>query len=72
MRLSGLQYVPGSAGLITFGGKPAYVPDGWINANRQGVEEINTAGGALFTVRKSGETVRMHPGPFVRYVRPEK
>jgi transcription antitermination factor NusG len=67
MGLSALQYVPGSAGLIAFGGEPASVPDGLIHAIRQRVEEINSAGGELFDVLKSGETVLVHSGPFAGY-----
>ena len=65
--LSVLQYVPGSAGLITFGGTPAFVPDGLIHAIRQRVEEINSAGGELFDVLRSGEMVLVHSGPFAGY-----
>ena len=67
MGLSALQYVPGSAGLITFGGTPASVPEGLIHAIRQRVEEINSAGGELFEALKSGETVLVHSGPFAGY-----
>ena len=67
MGLSVLQYVPGSAGLITFGGTPAFVPDGLIHAIRQRVEEINSAGGELFEALNSGETVFVHSGPFAGY-----
>jgi transcription antitermination factor NusG len=67
MGLSTLQYVPGSAGLIAFGGEPAYVPDGLISAIRQRVEEINSAGGDLFDILKSGETILIHTGPFAGY-----
>jgi len=62
-----LQYVPGSAGLISFGGEPAFVPDGLIQAIRQRVDEINSSGGELFDVLKSGETVLVHSGPFAGY-----
>jgi len=62
--LSALQYVPGSAGLIAFGGEPAFVPDALIHAIRQRVGEINTAGGELLEVLKPGETVVVHSGPF--------
>jgi transcriptional antiterminator RfaH len=65
--LSVLQYVPGSAGLITFGGEPAFVPDGLIHAIQQRVDEINSSGGELFDVLKSGETVLVHSGPFAGY-----
>ena len=65
--LSALQFVPGSAGLISFGGEPASVPDGLIQAIRQRVGEVNSAGGELFDVLKSGETVLVHSGPFAGY-----
>jgi transcriptional antiterminator RfaH len=65
--LSTLHYMPGSAGLIMFGGIPAYVPDGLIHAIRQRVDEINAAGGELFEVLKPGETVFIHSGPFAGY-----
>jgi transcription antitermination factor NusG len=67
MGLSSLQYVPGSAGLISFGGEPAFVPDGLINAIRQRVEDINAAGGELFDVLKPGEIILVHSGPFAGY-----
>jgi transcription antitermination factor NusG len=64
---SSFQYVPGSAGLIAFGGEPAFVPDGLIHAIWQRVEEINSSGGELFDVLKTGETVLVHSGPFAGY-----
>ena len=67
MGKSVLEYVPGSAGLIAFGGEPAFIPDGMIHAIRQRVEEINLAGGELFDMLKSGETVLVHSGPFAGY-----
>ena len=67
MGLSSFLFVPGSAGLIAFGGEPAFVPDGLIHAIRQRVEEINLSGGELFDVLKSGESVLVHSGPFAGY-----
>src|SRR5512137_2589358 len=64
---SALQYVPGSSGMIDFGGEPAFVPDGLIHAIRQRVDEINSAGGELFEALKPGETVLVHSGPFAGY-----
>jgi transcription elongation factor/antiterminator RfaH len=65
--LTGLQYVPGASGLISFGGEPAFVPDGLIHAIRQRVDEINASGGELFDVLKAGNTVLIHSGPFAGY-----
>lgn len=46
--LSVLHYMPGSTGLIMFGGTPTNVPDGLIHAIRQRVDEIQLVGGELF------------------------
>ena len=62
-----MQFIPGSAGLVTFGGEQAHVPDGLINAIGQRVDEINCAGGELFDALKIGETVTIHSGPFAGY-----
>jgi transcription antitermination factor NusG len=62
-----MQYIPGAAGLVTFGGEPAEVPDGLVQAIRHRVDEINLAGGELFEVLKIGETVMIHSGPFAGY-----
>jgi transcriptional antiterminator RfaH len=45
-----MQTIPGAAGLVTFGGKAADVPDGMLHAIRQRVEENNNAGGELLDV----------------------
>src|SRR5512142_170716 len=55
--LSTLHYAPGSVGLIMFGSEPAFVPDGLIHAIQSRVNEINSAGGELFDVLKTGQTV---------------
>jgi transcription antitermination factor NusG len=62
-----MQYIPGAAGLVSFGGEVAEVPDGLVHAIQQRVDEINNAGGELFDVLKMGETVVIHSGPFVGY-----
>ena len=62
-----LQYIPGAAGLVSFGGEAAEVPDGLVHAIRRRVDEINTAGGELFDVLKLGQTVVIHSGPFAGY-----
>jgi transcription antitermination factor NusG len=67
MGLSALHYMPGSAGLIMFGGTPANVPDGLIHAIRQRVDEINIVGGELFDTLRSGDAVVIHSGPFAGY-----
>lgn len=65
--LSSLRYLPGSTGLVAFGGEPAHVPDGLIHAIQRRVDEINSAGGELFDALNSGETVVVQSGPFSGY-----
>jgi transcription antitermination factor NusG len=62
-----LHYLPGAAGLVSFGGEVADVPDGLIHAIRNRVDEINDAGGELFDFLKTGATVLVHSGPFAGY-----
>lgn len=62
-----VQYIPGAAGLVSFGGEVAEVPDGLIHAIRTRVDEINEAGGELFDVLEIGGTVVVHSGPFAGY-----
>jgi transcription antitermination factor NusG len=61
------QFIPGAVSLVSFGGEAADVPDGLIHAIRNRVEEINSAGGELFDVLKSGQAVVIHSGPFAGY-----
>jgi transcription antitermination factor NusG len=62
-----MQYIPGSTGLVSFGGEAAEVPAGLIKAIRQRVDEINSAGGELFDAVRIGETVMIHSGPLAGY-----
>ena len=61
------QYVPGTSGVVAFGGEPAHVPDGLIQAVRHRVDEVNAAGGELFDALKAGDTVIVQDGPFAGY-----
>lgn len=65
--LSTLHYMPGSAGLVMFGGIPASVPDELISAIRQRVEDVNATGGELAEVLRPGEMVYIRSGPFAGY-----
>jgi transcriptional antiterminator RfaH len=64
---SSLQFIPGAAGLVGFGGESADVPDGLIQAIRRRVDEINAAGGELFKGLNAGTPVVIHSGPFAGY-----
>jgi len=65
--LSSLRWMPGAAGIVSFGGIPASVPDNVLAAVQRYVNEINTAGGELFHDLKPGDIVTIHDGPFSGY-----
>jgi transcription elongation factor/antiterminator RfaH len=67
INLSTLQWMPGAASLVSFGGKPGFVPDGLIQAIRQRVDAIEAAGGEQLDGLKQGETVVIQAGPFAGY-----
>jgi transcription antitermination factor NusG len=62
-----MQYLPGTAGLVSFGGEAADVPDGLVHAIQRRIDEINDAGGELFDVLKVGAPVVVHSGPFAGF-----
>jgi transcription antitermination factor NusG len=65
--ISLLQWIPGSLGLVSFGGDPALVPDGLLQRIRHRVDEINMAEDSLFEILKPGDQVVIHSGPFAGY-----
>ena len=70
LELLGLSYMvwlPGVAGLVTFGGEPADVAQNLIDAIRQRVNEVNQAGGLAINGFKKGETIIIQEGPFAGY-----
>lgn len=62
--LSTFIYMPYSAGLVTFGGEPAIVPDHLINTLQKKIEEIEQLGGETFHDIQHGDTVLIQSGPF--------
>jgi len=66
-RFSILGWTPGAAGLVSFGGQAADVPESLIKAIRRRVDEINAAGGELLERLKPGEAVIIQGGPFAGY-----
>ena len=65
--LSSLQWMPGSIGLVSFGGEPSWVSDALVNTIRKQVETINAAGGENLRGLVSGDEVIIQDGPFVGY-----
>ena len=66
--LSALQWMPGAAGVVAFGGQPAWIPETLIHAIRRRVDEIDVAGGDLrLAGLRHGDAVRICEGPFTGY-----
>lgn len=65
--ISTFQWMPFARGMVTFGQEPAAVPEPLINAIRRRVEEVNAAGGELFSGLKKGDAVMIQDGPFAGY-----
>ena len=59
-----LQWLPGSAGLVSFGGIPASVPDEMIAAIRRKLDETNCLRSNPFHGMQPGDLVRITEGPF--------
>jgi len=61
------QWIPGLAGMVSFDGIPAHVPDNLIDAIRYKVDQINAAGGEQLDKLKPGDIVTVQEGPFKGY-----
>lgn len=64
---SSLHWIPGTAGLVSFGGEPACVPDPLIQAIRRRVDEINAGGGQAQNGLRAGDIVTIQADPFRGY-----
>ena len=56
---SKLHWMPGSNGLVAFGGEPNTVPETLIEAIRKRVDEINRAGGERLAGLTAGDAVQI-------------
>lgn len=65
--ISTFQWMPFARGMVAFDHEPAPVPDPLINAIRRRVEEVNAAGGEVFSGLHKGDSVMIHDGPFAGY-----
>lgn len=61
---STLQWLPGAAGLVSFGGEAASVPESLINAIRRRVDEVNASDAGLLKGLSQGQVVMIQAGPF--------
>lgn len=64
---SALKWIPGTTGMVSFGGEPAYVPDNLIHALQKRIVEINSTSGEGLQGFKTGELVVIQEGPFRGY-----
>ena len=65
--ISALQWIPGSLGLVSFGGEPACVPEGLLQRIRHRVDEINNAQSKMLEGLRPGDQVVIDSGPFAGY-----
>ncbi len=65
--ISTFQWMPFSRGMILFDQEPAPVPDPLITAVKHRVEQVNAAGGEIFTGLGKGDEVFIQDGPFAGY-----
>jgi transcriptional antiterminator RfaH len=65
--LSTFKWMPFARGMVTFDQEPATVPETLIHAISRRLNEINAAGGEVFSGLEKGDTVLIHDGPFSGY-----
>ncbi len=65
--LSALQWMPGAAGMVAFGGLPASVPEHLIHAIRRRVEALQAAGRDFLSGLRPGDPLLVREGPFAGY-----
>lgn len=65
--LSTFKWMPFARGMVTFDQEPAPVPEPLIHAIRRRTDEVNAAGGEVFSGLNKGDTVYIHDGPFSGY-----
>ena len=64
---SDLNWMPGSSGLVSFGGEPAPVPDHLVSAIKKHVDHLNAAQRNLTEDLKAGELVEIQYGSLAGY-----
>jgi transcriptional antiterminator RfaH len=65
--VSELRRIPGTTGLVCFGGEPAVVGDSLLRALQQQVEDITERNNHWIDRFKSGDWVVIKDGPFANY-----
>ncbi len=65
--LSTLMWIPGSNGIVCFGGEPGEVPESFIIQMKHKIEHLNQTPQGMWSRYKKGEVVRISTGPFEGY-----
>lgn len=65
--ISELRGIPGSIGIVSYGGEPAYVGEALIRAIQKQVEEINDSFNGYLDRFQAGDLVVINDGPFATY-----
>lgn len=65
--VSELRRMPGSTGLVCYGGEPAYVGDALIRGIQKQVEEITDSANNYIDRFRPGDLVVINDGPFATY-----
>jgi len=65
--ISELRRIPGSIGLVCYGGEAAYVGDALIRAIQKQVEELNDSANNYVDRFRPGDLVVINDGPFATY-----
>ncbi|MFO7664774.1 MAG: transcription termination/antitermination NusG family protein [Chloroflexota bacterium] len=65
--LNAFNWIPGTRGIVNFGGEPAVVPDQLIRELKERVNRIEAAGGLVEETFQPGDPIRIVSGPFAGY-----
>lgn len=65
--VSRLMWIPGSNGIICFGGEPGEVPESFILQMKRKMEHLNQTPQAMWSKFKKGDCIRIPSGPFEGY-----
>jgi transcription elongation factor/antiterminator RfaH len=65
--ISELRGIPGSIGIVSYGGEPAYIGEALIRAIQEQVEEITDSVNGYVDRFKPGDLVVIQDGPFATY-----
>ena len=65
--ISELRRIPGSIGLVCYGGEAAYVGDALVRSVQKQVEELNDSANNYVDRFRPGDSVVINDGPFATY-----